>query len=296
MTPNGQLVRAADADKGSIYLCPICNQELVLRRGKQKRPHFAHKVLTQDCTPETALHYSFKTLLTQKIQHHIDTNSPLEIRWLCEHCSRCHVGNLLKRAVRVELEYDLGVCKPDIALLDQTNRAIAVIEIVVTHKPEEKVLEYYQQNSITLVQYDLTSDENLQRLDHACLDPNYVALCLNPKCRHCKEYLYKKSLLIIDGQCWKCSKSMKVAALTGEGGYIGNEDLISSEIELANQRGANLVPRYSKTVRERYVANTCRNCASFVGNHYLFTDYIAMPHYPREEIEVGYYCPNCITN
>lgn len=296
MTPNGQLIRAADADKEDIHLCLICNQELVLRRGKHKRPHFAHKVLTQDCTPETALHYSFKTLLAQKIQHHIDTNILLEIRWLCDHCNKYHVGNLLKKAVRVELEYDLGVCKPDIALLDQVNRVIAVIEIVVTHKPEEKVLDYYQQNSITLVQYDLTSDESLQRLDHAYLDPNYVALCLNPKCRRCQEYMYKKSLLIIDGQCWKCSKSMRVAALTGEGGYIGNEDLIPSEIELANQRGANLVSRYSKTVRERYVANTCRNCSSFVGNHYLFTDYIAMPHYPREEIEVGYYCPNCITD
>lgn len=87
-TSTGQLIKAIDADKKCAYICPGCKQPFVFRKGSRKRPHFAHKVLSPNCTPETALHYSFKTLFCEKITKYLALNLPLKIRWNCSNCSR----------------------------------------------------------------------------------------------------------------------------------------------------------------------------------------------------------------
>jgi hypothetical protein len=200
----------------------------------------------------------------------------------------------LKKATQVKPEYNLGECQPDIALLDGNGRVRAVIEVVVTHFPEQRVLNYYKQNRIAVVSYVLETDEDIQRLDSPLLEPDTVELCLNPKCSKCSRYMAVKHLLIIEGECWKCSAPMKVAAVEGDAGYIGACEFSPSDIKVATEKGANLMSRYSRTAGERYIANTCRRCQAFIGEHYLFTDYIAMLNYDRESFEVGYYCSHCI--
>lgn len=66
-TTSGQLIKAVDTEKETPYACPVRDRQLILRKGK-KRPHFAHKALSPNCTPESALHHGFKTLLFDKIQ------------------------------------------------------------------------------------------------------------------------------------------------------------------------------------------------------------------------------------
>lgn len=291
--PTGQLIKACDANKGASYTCPACKQPFVFRKGSQKRPHFAHKVLSPNCTPETALHYSFKTLLYDKIQKHLDRDSPLRIQWTCSNCKEIHTGNLLKKAVQVRLEHNLGTCQSDIALLDRNDCAIAAIEVVVTHAPERATLQYYKQNQIAVVVYSLKSDEDIERLDKEILEPNDVKLCTNPKCLKCGERMQRKNLLIIDAKCWKCYAPMKVAALQSRSGYIGLSDFSESDIQLANQNGCFLKSQYSQVVEDKYVANTCQKCRRFIGNRYLFGDYVADLEYEREELNAGYYCPHC---
>ena len=67
----------------------------------------------------------------------------------------------------------------------------------------------------------------------------------------------------------------------------------SNDAKLAAQHGVLMKTQYSKTIGESYIANTCRRCGKFVGGHYLFTGYIAIPEYPRQELDAGYYCPGC---
>lgn len=54
-------------------------------------------------------------------------------------------------------------------MLDKDDCTIAVIEVVVTHSPERKALDYYKQNEIAVVVYYLKSDEDIQRLDSSTL-------------------------------------------------------------------------------------------------------------------------------
>lgn len=290
---NRKLIQAHVANKDNSYFCPFCKQELILRKGIKKRAHFAHKALSPNCSPETALHYIFKIKLFEKIRLAIVKGEFLKIQWQCSNCHEVHSGNLLKKVSQVALEYDLDFCRPDIALLDNENKVIAAIEIIVTHSPEAKVLDFYKENDIVYVSYNLKSDEDCNRLEDDVLKPDNVDLCVNPKCPHCGKRMVKKQLLIIDAKCWKCNSFMKVAALTSRSGYIRLSDFSESDIKTANQKGCFLKPQYSNVVKERYVANTCKKCMKFIGDHYLFGDYVADLELEREAIEAGYFCNRC---
>jgi len=299
-TADGELIQAYQAEKGSYFSCPVCNSELLLRKsgniGKNsKRPHFAHKALTANCTPETALHFSFKILLAKKLQQLINENLPFQFHWTCEYCDDRHEGNLLKKIKAIEVEHDLGVCRPDITLFDGEKRVFAVVEIVVTHSLENRVLDFYQNNNIILIQINLTSDTDINELDNKISNPDFVSTCFNPKCEKCGRFKHRTILTVIDGKCWKCSSDMKVAAIQKAGSTIGPSDFSPEEINIAKDKGVNIKECYSKTINENYMANTC-DCGAFIGDHYIFTDYVAPASYgdlPSKEYEIGYHCEHC---
>jgi Competence protein CoiA-like family len=306
---NGNLIKANDAEKGDDFFCPVCNSDLILRKsgntGKgSKRPHFAHRSLTPNCTPETALHYSFKNLLAKKIDNYIQTSTPLLISWGCQYCGVTHTGNLLKKIKSVKVEYYLSVCKPDIALIDNDNKVFAVIEVVVTHKPEENVINFYNDNDIILIQVNLTSDKDIDDLEIKISQPDIVSTCYNPKCKTCGQFQQKKVMTIIDGPCWKCGTTMKVATISSSNGglvrgstnNLSPSEFTDDEITFAQSKGVLLKTQYSKTVNEKYVANSCNKCGTFAGDHYLFTQYVAPASYgelPSETFDIGYLCEYC---
>jgi len=296
----GQMVNANDAEKGIDYSCPLCKNLFILRKGTKKRPHFAHKNLSPNCNPETALHYSFKNLLAKKIQEHLDKKEPLKMKWLCAECHQYHYGNLIKKAVQVKTEYDLGVCRPDIALLGQSGDVVAVIEVVVTHAPKQQALDFYKQDKITVVPFTLSSDEDINSLNRSVLETDKLNLCTNPKCSTCGNHMARKSLILVNGKCWKCSTSMKVGCLLDKNsyiqGYVETIDFAPSDIQFATEQGCYLKSHYSRTARERYVANTCRRCGTFVGEHYLSRDYINNDKYKNIEHDTGFYCSECTAN
>lgn len=287
----GDLVKADMAQRGRAYFCPSCQNEMIYRSGDRVRPHFAHKSVSPNCSPETVLHFGFKRLLCERISNTLNAGERLPIKWDCKPCSGSHMGNLLKRAMYVQEEYNLGACKPDIALIGKDGTIVGAIDIVVTHAPEQSTIEFYKTNSIPLIVFILKSDTELSRVAEEVLKPDIVDVCLNPKCPRCNDHMARLKLLIIDGKCWKCNSPMKVGALRGDAGYECDFD--ADHITLANRNGANIKTRYSKTVRNRYAANTCKTCGAFIGGHYLFTDYVAEEAYPRIELDAGYYCSIC---
>lgn len=305
----GHLIKAQDAEKGNTFSCPVCNSELILRKsgntGKgTKRPHFAHKTLTPNCTPESALHYSFKILLADKLQQHLDNQTPLPFSWICQYCGEDHSGDLLKKVKAVRLEHNLIVCKPDIALFGEIDQIFGVIELVVTHPPSGNVIKYYKDNDIVLIQINLTSDKDIDELDSKIARPIKVGTCFVPKCKNCNQFQSKKIMTIIEGQCWNCDNMIKIAVISNSNGDLvdGDSKLLPPsqftpyEIEFAKSKGAILKIQYSKTVNHNYVANSCGKCGSFAGNFYLFSQYIAPSSYGNlksEKFDIGYHCKSC---
>lgn len=291
-TSTNQLVKAVDAEKGVVYSCPKCSQAFILRKGTRRRPHFAHKALNPNCTPESALHYSFKTLLFSKIQSHIAQRLPLEMQWNCSTCGGVHTGNLLKKAVKVILEHRLEFCRPDIALLDGQNSTAAVVEVIVTHPPTQKVLNYYRENNIALVSFKLKSDTDINRLDMNTLNPDDIDICKNPKCSKCGNYMSKKYLFIVDKRCWNCRSLMKVAVLGGDMGYGG--DFSPRDIDVATQHGVFMELNYSNVLQKEGSSSICGKCGVFFDDRYYFTNSLDLDLHRCERIDLGYYCPHCI--
>lgn len=307
--PSGSLIFANDAEKGLDYFCPLCNTEFILRKsgntGKgSKRPHFAHKNLTVSCTPETVLHFLFKTQAYVLIKRHIEDNKPLNFNWYCKYCHEKHSGSLLKKAKRVELESNLGSCIPDIALFDESNQLFVVIEVVVTHAPEETALKYYKDNKVILIQIKLDDETDLERISSKLSQPDVVDLCLNPKCEKCGNYMYEKKLVIAVGKCLNCRNSIQVATIQSYSNRIIRNkseilypsDFNNFEIKLALEKGANILLHPSPYAPKSYFANSCNKCKSFNGDYLQYSEYKTTKNIrelPSVKHKIGYFCENC---
>jgi len=306
---SGSLVFAKDAEKGLDYFCPLCNTEFILRKsgntGKgSKRPHFAHKNLTVNCTPETVLHYLFKTQAYELIRKHILQNEALNFNWMCKYCEEKHSGNLLKKAKNVKLEYNLGSCLPDIALFDENDKVYAVIEVVVTHAPEESTLKFYKENKIILIKLNIVNESQLENVNEKLTYPDFVDFCINPRCKKCGDYLLKKRMIIIEAKCYRCEKDIKIAGIDSQNdgvirkinSHLTPSDFNEMEIDFARSKKVNLVLNFSKTAGMKYLANSCKECKAFMGDFHSFEEYYAPAEYgdlKSQKYDIGFVCRNC---
>lgn len=186
---DGNLVHIDNAQKGHKYICPNCGTDLSLKISKipvgqkyHRRNHFAHKGNVDNHCSESFLHKLFKEKCAEFIQEKISANKGLFFVWRCKRCSGQHKTNLLEKVTKVTLEYDLGVCRPDIALFDDNDNLLFVIEVVVTHKPKPEVLKYYEENKVVCLQImvdNFTDCKNvMKKLSHPITDS--TILCTIP--------------------------------------------------------------------------------------------------------------------
>ncbi len=296
---DGNLVHISHAQKGDKYTCPNCESELLLRISKipegqkyHRRNHFAHKGSLDNHCSESFLHKLFKNKCTEFIQKRISDGKDFCFEWNCKKCNEKHKGNLLKKAVKIVTEYDLGLCKPDIALLDCNDNVIIVIEIIVTHKPTLDVLQYYEDNKIACLQIKVEDFSDCEHIDDKLAHPDSVNLCPNPICEKCGSIMHNAKIVTVITDCWKCGNMMTVAMMFAADKRIFSPiDFNEEELEIAKTLGANIKKRYSKTVNDTYLANVCEHCNAFVGDFYLH-DYYDIPH--SHEIDLDYKCFNCI--
>jgi len=245
----GNFIHINEAVKGQDYYCVECKDKLILRKsgntGKgSKRPHFAHNNLTSNCTPEGVLHKGFKTSLVNLLRKQKEEGSVLLVNWKCEVCwadySRKSINrNLLEKVVSIEEEYNLQSCRPDIALLDADGSVIGVIEIVVSHAPEENALSYYEQNGITLIQINLSSQGDLLKVEEKVQYPDLVNLCLEPRCPSFKNHVVNRDFQYYKDRCGSHMHTLyrPMAKTKSVFGSILSENLMKGELEEAESKG-----------------------------------------------------------
>lgn len=316
---NGHIVNADDAEKGGVFTCVECSTNLVLKKsGKSgkgtKRPHFAHSTLASDCTPESVLHFTFKTLLAEKLSEDIRLSNQVKFKWHCETCNGTHAGNLLKQAKKIEVEHSLAECRPDILIIDKNDKAHVAIEIVVTHKPEEKAIKFYKENHISMIQIDLKSDEDIYRIPEKLTNPTRVSTCLNPKCLKCGKHKQEKKLITYKTRC-DCGELNVIAYITkldddDEKVYCGIWEMNKSEIEQAKIAGANI--QWAKSKNDKwFLVNKCASCNEQLNQQHLncfwaspfppvdITKVSEYDYYSSPEVtslkftRIGFYCIYC---
>ena len=184
---NGNLVHIDDAQKGQKYTCPNCGAELLLKISKipegqkyHRRNRFAHKGISDNHCSESFLHKLFKERCAEYIYEKIAAQEDLFFEWKCEKCYENHKNNLLENVKFIHLEYNLGNCRPDIALVDDGGNLEYVIEVVVTHKPNDKVREYYENNNIPCLQIKVEDFADCKNIAEKLSHPNAASNILCP--------------------------------------------------------------------------------------------------------------------
>jgi len=239
---NNVLVKAKDAEKTEDYFCPECKDKLILKKsgktGKgSKRPHFAHYSQSPNCTPEGVLHKSFKLLLLQHIRDSITNKTPIGIEWECIYCHTKYKGSLIQYATAAQDEYQMEKCRADIALLGQDGKPFAVIEIVVTHKPEETTIAYYKKNNIILIQIELDSEDDLDKIEAKINKPTSIDFCFNPQCPNIDDYIFIREPAIYKKKCGYHSMLTCYAEIHHYLCSFRSTDLTDEEIEFAKSKG-----------------------------------------------------------
>ena len=170
-----------------------------------------------------------------------------------------------------------------------------VIEVVVTHRPEPEVLEYYDKHKIACLQIVVGDFDDCDCIEEKLSNPNCVNICPNPTCEKCGEKMYNAKMVTVTTECWRCNQAMKVAMLVADNGreILSPSEFNEEEISIAKSLGANIAKRYSKTVKDSYVANVCGHCNTFVGGFYMH-EYYNLPH--DNEIGLSFKCFNCFHN
>lgn len=132
------------ANKLNKYECPSCERDVILKKGKIKKPHFAHYKTDNPChyydkPSESQIHKDAKMLM----QTLLNNKQKLDIYRQCSYCvfsDKLHSLNYTpdcKAVIEHKFEYNNSKKSADVALVDNNN-IIYLFEICYKHKTNEE--------------------------------------------------------------------------------------------------------------------------------------------------------------
>jgi len=270
------VVRPEIAVKGDHYSCPSCGDNLILRIGEIKKPHFSHKG-TDTCSQETIVHQSAKLLVIHAIDNWIHKKEGIApvIERRCPVCWVCayqYLPDKVDGAV-AEKRLESGYVA-DVAILSEGTVA-AAIEILVTHAVDEE-----KKKNIGVPFIELTGDSVID-------EPQVwrpVTDCFNPfRCEYCHEakQQYQAKIRQVSQQsgipipsafyrtafieCYHCHKDILI--------FRWPETFLhSDELPTNIPKPKTIQYRYSKMAGLKYWVNTCPYCRWSQGDHFLHNE------------------------
>lgn len=149
---NNEVADAKTAPREQPYHCIGCSQPMILKRGQIQRPHFAHRSKSSTCAPETVLHRMAKEAIRAGIEDALQHDRPYLMKWRCSNCGSINAGDLARTRPRhVVMEKPLEGARPDLLIVGAGGKPLTVIEIVVTHKPEQSTLRVYTELGLPVI-------------------------------------------------------------------------------------------------------------------------------------------------
>jgi len=184
------------ANKKDEYICPECNEDLILVKGEVRVHHFRHKVDTK--TPcnhynkptETQIHKDAKILLKTLLERKIPISF---IRNCCE-CAGRSIWKLPEindtSIIKLEHRFEFNGTKiADVAWIND-DKLYCIFEICNTHKTrnENRPEPWFEINAETLITN--ANDDSLTLLEVPCIRRQI-------SCGKCREYNNKKQAIRI---------------------------------------------------------------------------------------------------
>ena len=261
------------AEKGKRYFCPACQDTVILRKGKIKTPHFAHKV-SETCNQETIIHKTAKQLIVDVISDWKSdkTNAPV-LKRTCEICRQSKDQPLPDKVECAMLEYKMSDgFIVDVALMVE-NEPAAAIEIRVSHAVDE--------NKAELLSVPFIELEGQKVVENPTVFEPIQDHFLSFTCRTCKQAKARFQVKVKEiakqtgielpvhyyrygfCKCWKCKREIIVFAWPKDSEWDNSQPRVRPMPQTIQYR-------YSKTVGGRYWVNTCPRCKSIQGDFFLF--------------------------
>ena len=261
------------AEKGKLYFCPACQDTVILRKGKIKTAHFAHKA-SETCNQETILHKTAKQLIVDVISDwksgKIDT--PI-LKRRCEICRKIMNQPIPDKVECATVEYRMSDgFVVDVALMVE-NEPAAGIEIRVSHAVDEKKAELL---SIPFIELDGQAVVENPTIFDPIQDQFLSFTCR--KCKQAKEQFRIKVNKIAKEtgielpdryyrygfcECWKCKRDIIVFTWPKASEWDNSQPRVKPMPRTIQYR-------YSNTVGGKYWVNTCPRCKSIQGDWGLF--------------------------
>ena len=296
-TSNNEIVSASSANKNSDYFCLGCNEALQLRAGPKKGPYFAHKSQQSFCTNETVLHSTAKLLIKTSLENRLKNSENYCFSWKCQECFKEHTGDLLKKKPDIYLEKECFCVRPDISLFLE-NKPNIVIEVVVSHSPEQQTIDILRNNNVFLMIVKPSWD-TIHFFESSLGNVDFLnGPCKSPRCPNCNNLIDLFEIGVFDGYCcYKCKNEMKilvVADFCAENWRAVEDD---SLIKTARDNDILLQKTYSGTRGNKYPMHICKKCNAKQGNHFI-NNFIMLKGFPAEVNNIGeiIQCPKCPYN
>ena len=172
-------VHVDEANKGDLYYCVSCGEAIILRKGKIRRAHFAHKVNTENCSYETYLHKLAKDRIYHWFYSEEPMNLKIEVQYTCsaecrfkrhEPCKwwESKTFNLKDWYDTCTVEASIEGYKADLLLSNSQypDRQPVLIEIYVHHKcTHEKI-----KSNLRIIELNINSEEDIQEyINQKCI-------------------------------------------------------------------------------------------------------------------------------
>ena len=138
--------------KESGCVCADCEEALVAKQGDVRVHHFSHPSSGQTGGRETCLHWNTVWVLYQRFQDAIQQREAVPFRLECNACGGEHTHDFAEgmKCIKRKKRAPDSLKRPDISLYREDDLC-CLIEVVVTHPPEQPVRDYARERRVTLV-------------------------------------------------------------------------------------------------------------------------------------------------
>ena len=205
-----------------IYICPVCNEFVILRKGKIRSHHFSHNKNSK-CSfyekphvYESQLHKNAK----ERLKDILNSRGVVIIKHTCNksnHIEKTRIKYTEKSEAFVEYTFCHNDTqkRADVALVDSsTNEIQYMFEIYVTHKQTDRPGVWFEIDAHYLNTMN-DNDNDIYKFD--CIrDDKICAMCslekANRKCSECKSNVYNKQNTDYY-KCFKCFTKNKVKCI-----------------------------------------------------------------------------------
>lgn len=144
---NGRPIPISAAERGKVYYCPVCEGEMVAKKGDMLQHHFAHKSLLV-CTADTVARKVAGLWVAHRLRQAVAAGNPVEVDWTLPHDDKPFKINILKDVASIQENHDKVPNPGDIILRNAAGKAMVVVFLGLDGPPEaEKIAGWVRQRA-----------------------------------------------------------------------------------------------------------------------------------------------------